>query len=987
LTPGSKGNSHIKSKSPLKFDALTCELIARLVCTSETRVDPEITEAIRRIAEFLGCDWGILARWGSEKLSPVLTHRWSVPGAKRIRLGSGHSPAIWILRVADAGEPAIFSHIDDLPPDAVEDKAFFRKLGVEAVLSTPLKVGGRVSGALVFAGRQPGTTWPDEILRKLNLIVEVMARTLERAKTRIDLERQLRFQTLLTEISARFVNLPADKVDQEVSVAQRRVCESLDIDRCVLWQAAAAKPGTFLLTHLYQGGGIPPGLPGLNAMDRFPWALRKVLAGEAIVFSRLSELPAEAALDVESYRRGGTKSSVAVPLSVGSSTVLGGLTFDSIRAERDWPDEFVKQLFLVAQVIANALARKRSDEVLLASEERFRMLIEHAPIAIGLGRAGSILKVNLKYLEVFGYRDEEELRGRPIIEQWAPQSRQGVREIARHFEEGALTPVEFEGVGLRKGGTVIPVRAIISRVQLSDGPAAVAFKWDITEEKSMLEAQRRAQEQYLALFNNAQEGIYQITPEGKVLAANPAMAKMMGYDSPEEIVSSITDSANQVWLDPSERSRYVRLLEEHGFVNGYEARFMRKDKTPIWISISSRRVCGPDGRTIYYEGLNSDITARKLAEEALREGEARYRLLAENSTDVIWTTGLDGRFTYVSPSVEQLRGFSVAEVLQQHFEDAFAPDSARKVREALACLAADSDPHSANCRLELEQPRKDGTSVWTEADISLHSDGTGRALGLLGLSRDISEKREIEQEVERLRAQSRHAERAARMGILTSSLAHELSQPLAAILCNAQAGLLLLDREKPDLEEIRSALEDIVGDDTRAGGVLSGLRRVHRPVKLNREATSLARVIREVTTMLQREILEHRIAVDTSGVVDCVVPADKGQIQQVLLNLVMNAIEAMQARPLDQRRLKFTVAEIKGEAQIAVCDSGPGIPAHHAGKMFVEAFRTTKHDALGIGLVICRSIVESHAGRVWFADNPDAGATFFFTLPLQKGRD
>ncbi len=993
MTRRGNPDSRTRSDRESRFEDLTRKLLSRLLSRPDSQINPVIADAIRQIGEFFDLEWGILVQWGPDPARPVRTHEWTVSGGLQVPALSDLKPQFWSHLAAGADGSALFSRINDLPRNAAKEKALFHKAGVDALLSISLRSGGGAFGTLVFASRHAEALWPDAILRRLDLLGNLVSCTLDRMKTKLELVEQLRFQTLLTEISAKFVNLPADRVDCEISAAQRRICDSLDLDRCALWQPAENKQGSFQLTHLYQRMGVPPAPPGVDAKDLFPWLLQKALAGEVMVLPDLCSLPPEASRDLESFTRGGTKSSVVIPLSVGSGAMLGGLTFDSLEEERDWPEAFVRQLVLVAQVFANALARKRSDEALreseafvnvsldaaragiwrvqfapprmwvspkmremchfapdeeltperflglvhpddretvdrivrhavetdteysmehrvllrdgsirwvesrgrsqphppgeprwltgismditerklaeaalLASEERFRTLIEQAPIPIGIGRGGKILHVNNKYLEVFGYQSVDELRGRPIIKQWAPQSRRDIREIVRRYELGLATPTELEAVARRKDGAEIILSAIVNVMQLSDGPASVAFFRDITESRLIQEAMRKA-------------------------------------------------------------------------------------------------------------------------EEALRLSEARYRLLAENSTDVIWTMDLNGRFTYVSPSVERLRGFSVQAVRKQPLEEAFTPDSARRVREALEWLTANKSPSAAGRRLELEQPRKDGSSIWTEADISILHDDAGKVQGFLGHSRDITEKRMMEREVEHLGVQSRQAERVARMRIITASLAHELSQPLAAILSNAEAGLLIMEHEKPDLEELRAVLADIVGDDKRAANVIHGLHRILGRVEPRREKISLTQAIREVIALLQSDILEHGIAVDVSEVVDCAVAADKAQIQQVIVNLVMNAIEAMQAQPLDQRRLKFTVAPMGSKAQVAVCDSGPGIPDDQGGGLLVEPFKTTKSHALGVGLVICRSIVESHAGRIWFANNPDGGVTFYFALPMQKNED
>ncbi len=182
----------------------------------------------------------------------------------------------------------------------------------------------------------------------------------------------LPFERLLAEISTLFINLPADHIDNEIKAAQRRICELLDIDRSTLWITSQDDPGTLLLTHIHQPPGIPSPPERMSAKDFFAWTAQKVLGGETLALSKMSELPAEAGRDRESYSLYGTKSTVLVPLSVGGGSIFGLLAFAVTREERDWPKAVVQQFQLVAQIFANALARKRADKEI----ERLKLQLE-----------------------------------------------------------------------------------------------------------------------------------------------------------------------------------------------------------------------------------------------------------------------------------------------------------------------------------------------------------------------------------------------------------------------------------------------------------------------------------------------------------------------------------------------------------------------------------------------------------------------------------
>lgn len=209
----------------------------------------------------------------------------------------------------------------------------------------------------------------------------------------------------------------------------------------------------------------------------------------------------------------------------------------------------------------------------------------------------------------------------------------------------------------------------------------------------------------------------------------------------------------------------------------------------------------------------------------------------------------------------------------------------------------------------------------------------------------------------------------------------------ASGLRNAQAALRFLEHENPDLGEIREILNDIVLDDKRASAVISGMSDMLRRKETRRDNISLAATIQETLDLMHGEIVGQGVQSGFCSETDCPVSADKAQIQQVLISLAMNAIEAMQCKPAHQRRLEVTLALAGPDmAQITVSDSGPGVPDSQSARLF-DPFRATENPGMGIGLSICRSIVQAHGGSIWCTNNQDGGAAFCFTLPVVPAAD
>jgi FixJ family two-component response regulator/signal transduction histidine kinase len=238
-----------------------------------------------------------------------------------------------------------------------------------------------------------------------------------------------------------------------------------------------------------------------------------------------------------------------------------------------------------------------------------------------------------------------------------------------------------------------------------------------------------------------------------------------------------------------------------------------------------------------------------------------------------------------------------------------------------------------------------------------------------------------EGEARALRGRLWHADRVARSGVLTAAIAHELNQPLAAILSNAQAGLAYLARGGARPEEIRAILEAVVRDDKRAAETIRAMRALLRQEEAGRTRTDVAAALREVLQLLAGELHHRGIRVETALGAGCWAIADRVQIGQVALNLILNAAAAMQARPQDERCLRVAAHRSDdGRVHAAVCDSGIGIAPEHVDAVF-EPFWTTRREGLGLGLAICRSILQAHGGAIRVEPNPTRGVTFRFELP------
>jgi len=599
---------HVELHELLPFERLLAEISTFFINLPADQIDNEIKAAQRRMCEFLGLDRSSLGQV-SERDHRVLplTHVHQPEGSALPEGLNGIEFFPWTAQKVLAGQTVTINKMSDLPPEAERDRESFGLYGTKSAVVVPLSIGGRTPiGVLTFSVLREERDWPKTVVQQFQLVAQIFANALSRKQTEKSLEERLQFEMLLADISARFINLPSDSVDGAIEDAQRRVCECLGLDLCALWQWSADAPGLLTMTHIYRSQEGPPLPEPMDAQEYFPWCQLQLEAGKIIAVSSMVELSAEAARDMENFRYLGIKSCLTFPLSLGDGPPIGVLGFNTMRAERTWPETIVKRLQLVTQIFTNALARERAERKLVKSEQRLRLM-----------------------------QDE--------------------------------------------------------------------------------------------------------------------------------------------------------LL---------------------------------------------------------------------------------------------------------------------------------------------------------------------------------------------------HAGRISTMGELAGALAHEINQPLSAIMSNAQAARRYLAAATPDLEEVKEILNDIVKDDARAGDVVHHLRAHLKKTKTASEPLDLNLIFREVVGLLRSDAVIRDVKV--SSELDPMLPlvqGDRIELQQVALNLILNAFEAMNEQPNGDRQVLIRTGLKDSRVLAAVTDNGNGIPIEDAEKIF-KPFYTSKPQGLGMGLSICRSIINRHHGRLWAENNPDRGATFYFSLPV-----
>jgi len=384
--------------------------------------------------------------------------------------------------------------------------------------------------------------------------------------------------------------------------------------------------------------------------------------------------------------------------------------------------------------------------------------------------------------------------------------------------------------------------------------------------------------------------------------------------------------------------------------------------------------------TLLVISLFMSLHKRRRAESEIAATTLRYRTVADYTYDWEYWLAPDGTLNYVSPSCERITGYSAREFMDDPslFLGTIVPED----RETWGRHHRDAHNQLNPGGIQFRIRTKGGETRWIDHVCTPVTDTQGKFLGVRASNRDISDRKKAEFEAQQHRDELAHVTRVAAMGELTSSIAHELNQPLAAIRNYANAAKRFLSQGEPGLSKARDALEGIIRDDRRAAELISGVRGLlkkeescYRPVHVNS-------VIQEMLVFIRGDSVLEGLSIETDFAP--VLPAVLGervQLQQVLLNLMLNAVDAMNQSKPDLRKLviKTENDEDRG-VKVSVRDFGAGIDETHKDKMF-EPFYTTKPVGMGMGLAISQRIISAHGGSIWAENNPGGGATFYFTLP------
>lgn len=509
---------------------------------------------------------------------------------------------------------------------------------------------------------------------------------------------------------------------------------------------------------------------------------------------------------------------------------------------------------------------------------------------------------------------------------------------------------------------------------------------ELSESKASLEQKfrelRESDERYELAVTGSAAGIWDWDIASDKIHYSERFKELLGY-AHDELSGTQDEFWNRLHPDDYEAARLA--VDKHlkkGVPYIIDYRLRAKSGEYRWFHARGQALWDETGKATRMSGSLIDITERKRIEEELKKSEHDKSLILNSTSEIIAFHDLNHNFQWVNKAYLEATGLSLSKVIGQKCYHVWGLD-----RLCINCPVTKAlktgEPHEAELTPQNQEHWPHDQGCWTVRAAPVKNDD-GSVIGAIEVAYDITERKKTEEEARIQREALARVDRATRMGQLTGSIAHELNQPLTGILSNAQAAELMIKNGKWERDELAKIMTEIAADSKRAGDVIRNLRELYREQKGEFLPVDINAVVNETTQLLNSEFVTQHIVLTTECTPSIpMVNGNRIQIEQVLVNLIMNGIQAMSSTARDDRHLHTATAYDASEIKAWVEDSGPGIDAEKINRIF-EPLTTWKPGGTGMGLALSNSIIEAHGGRMWAENRPEGGVRIGFALPILK---
>ena len=920
-----------KLEERLRFEQLVSELSGTFINLPAEKVEAQVIEALGQVASLTRFDIAALSVFTGRGAEGRVAYIWRAEGVPEIPSDLTDKDFPWSARELFAGRDVCLPSLDGLPLAARTDRATYEKYHVRSSYSVPLFAGGKAIGVLGLNTVAEEREISPELLQGQRLLGEIFANALARKHAEESLrESEQNFRGLVESTAA------------------------------VPWKADIQ---TWVFTYVGPQAARLLGYPLEQWYEKDFWVShlhpddKEFAVNTCLALSKSAE-------DFEfEYRM----------IDSSGDTVW---MHDIVRCEHRDGKPVELRGFMI-----DISERKQAEEALRESEERVSLAANTTGLGLWVWDAKRDESwVTPEGRRLFGWAESEPVNLERFVHTLHPDDREPTRQaVLRSLQTGSDYLAEYRVV--LSGGAIRWI-ATRGRIEFDGDGSPLRLRGvsiDITERKTADEALRESEERFRTMADTAPVMIWMAGTDKLCTFLNKGWLDFTGRTLEQELGNG--------WVEGVHPEDFDRCLED--YANSFNARqeftmeyrLRRCDGEYCWVLDHGVPRFESDGKFVGYIGTAIDITESKRAEKALEKEREFLRQVIDIDPNFIFAKDREGRFTLVNQAVADAYGTTVEDLIGKTDAD-FNPNREeveffhRMDLEVIDTLKERFIP-------EEHLTDAQGNVRWLQTVKRPIIDKDGSANQILGASTDITERKQAETELQHNRQELAHVTRISTMGELAASLAHELNQPLTAILSNAQAAQRFMAANPADLEEVQEILKDIVQDDSRASEVIQRMRALVKKEEVAFVPLDLGEIIRDVARLVHSDaaLLNVDIALELYPNLPTV-QGDRVQLQQVVLNLLLNAFDAMKDCPVNERRVVLQAEEDGARmTKVAVRDRGPGLRGDKLDKIF-QPFYTTKRDGLGMGLSISRSIIEDHGGSLWAENNPDRGATFCFTVPV-----